>query len=353
MNKQLHFLIRRAFHSMQDENYSPDLAWKSVKSKCKDYSKPFPKLRFLKYAAVIVLTISLGSYFWYHQQADNLSNTLTTKIKPISPKIELILANGKRLYLENTRQNISIKDMGIKITKDSSSTTVYYNIDSLVSETAHIEYNRLNIPKGGEYALKLPDGSTVWLNSESTLRFPVQFASNSRDVYLEGEAFFEIAKNEHAPFSVHSGNRKVTVLGTRFNISAYPEDPAWQVTLVQGKVSVQAGDDKKILHPSEQYLLNNETGQSEIKTVETELYTSWLDGKFYFKGYRFEDIVRKLERWYDFKMFYQHEEIKDMVFRGVINKHRPLEETLRFLEETTNITFDIKDKTVTVMKIEK
>lgn len=353
MNNRLHFLIRRAFYSMQDEEYNTNSAWQNVKSKCKGYSKPSLKPRILRYIAVIIFMISLGSYFWFLQQDKEPSDTLVSNMKPESPRIELILANGKHFYIENTRQDISIEDMGIKITKNSFGNVLHYSVDSLASETVHTEYHQLNIPKGGEYSLKLPDGSTVWLNSESSLKFPVQFAPDSREVYLEGEAFFEIEKNEHAPFSVHSENKKVTVLGTRFNISAYPEDPTWQVTLVQGKVSVQAGEDEKILHPSEQYTMNNDTGETEIKTVETELYTSWLEGKFYFKNYRFEDVVRKLERWYDFTIFYQQEEIKDMIFRGVINKHRPLEETLGFLEETTNITFDIHGKTITVKKTEK
>ena len=204
---------------------------------------------------------------WYFQQSDmNHPN-----ISPSLPKPKLILATGEHLYLENMEQNISIKDLGVKITKDSLNNTLYYNIDSLGEGNVPVEYNQLITPKGGEFSLKLADGSIVWLNSESTLKFPVQFTPTCREVYLEGEAFFEIEKNEHAPFIVHSGDKTVTVLGTRFNVSAYPEDPSWQVTLVQGKVAIQIADHEgKILQPSEQYSLNNNTGEIEIKTVETE-----------------------------------------------------------------------------------
>lgn len=353
MNKQIYFLIRRAFYSLQNENDEVNSAWKNVQSRCKGYSKPSLKFRIFKYVAVFMLALSLGSYLWYFQQSDT-SDTDHTDIRSVPPKAKLILATGEHFYLENMEQNISIKDLGVKISKDSVSNALYYNIDSLGEENLPTEYNQLIIPKGGEFSLKLADGSTVWLNSESTLKFPVQFTSAYREVYLEGEAFFDIKKNEHSPFIVHTGDKKVTVLGTRFNVSAYPEDPSWQVTLVQGKVAIQIADhEEKILQPSEQYSLNNNTGEIEIKTVETELYTSWLDGKFYFKGYRFEDIVRKLERWYDFQMHYQQEEIRNMHFRGVINKHYPLEKTLKYLEETTNITFDIDGRTITVKKTEK
>lgn len=350
MNKQIYFLIRRAFYSLQNENDGVDSAWKNVQSRCKGFSRPSVKLRVFKYAAIFILTLSMGSYLWYVQQ----TNTNHPNIKSVPSKAKLILATGEHFDLENMEQNVSIKDLGVKITKDSLNNTLYYNIDSLGEGNSPIEYNQLVIPKGGEFSLKLADGSTVWLNSESSLKFPVQFTSTCREVYLEGEAFFDIEKNEYAPFIVHSGDKTITVLGTRFNVSTYSEDPSWQVTLVQGKVAVQiANHEEKILQPSEQYSLNNNTGEIEIKTVETELYTSWLDGKFYFKGYRFEDIVRKLERWYDFQMHYQQEEIKDMYFRGVINKHNSLESILQYLEETTNITFDINGKIITVKKIKK
>ena len=203
MNKQIYFLIRRAFYSLQNENDGVDSAWKNVQSRCKGYSKPSVKFRVFKYAAIFILTLSMGSYLWYFQQSDmNHPN-----IQSVPSKAKLILATGEHLYLENMEQNISIKDLGVKITKDSLNNTLYYNIDSLGKGNVPVEYNQLIIPKGGEFSLKLADGSIVWLNSESTLKFPVQFTPTCREVYLEGEAFFEIEKNEHAPFIVHSGDK--------------------------------------------------------------------------------------------------------------------------------------------------
>ncbi len=174
-----------------------------------------------------------------------------------------------------------------------------------------------------------------------------------REVYLSGEAYFEVAKDVSAPFHVYVKGGEVTVLGTSFNISAYKEDVAWQTTLVSGRVQVEADDRMVVMKPTEQYSVDRHTGEGVLKEVDTELYTSWVDGKFYFNAYAFEDIVKKLERWYDFTMNYQDEEIKRMHFSGTINKHRPLNEVLQFLEKTTDIHFEISGKNITVSKIKK
>ena len=140
-------------------------------------------------------------------------------------------------------------------------------------------------------------------------------------------------------------------MGTSFNISAYTDDVFWETTLVEGKVIVENGKKKIEIKPSEQYSIDNRTGVGVLRQVDTYLYTSWVDGKFYFSAYAFEDIVKKLERWYDFTMSYQDEGIRRMRFSGTINKHRPLDEILNFLEKTTNIHFEVVGKSVRVMRL--
>ena len=209
------------------------------------------------------------------------------------------------------------------------------------------------VPAGNRTNIQLPDGTSVWLNANTSLRYPMAFAENSREIMLDGEAYFEVAKDVSAPFHVYVKGGEVTVLGTSFNISAYKEDVAWQTTLVSGRVQVEADDRMVVMKPTEQYSVDRHTGEGVLKEVDTELYTSWVDGKFYFNAYAFEDIVKKLERWYDFTMNYQDEEIKRMHFSGTINKHRPLNEVLQFLEKTTDIHFEISGKNITVSKIKK
>ena len=213
-----------------------------------------------------------------------------------------------------------------------------------------MKYNTLNVPKGGEYSLILPDGSRVWLNSETTLRFPVQFAGGKRVVYLSGEAYFQVKKDTSAAFHVCTKQQKITVLGTTFNVSAYENDRFTETTLIEGKVAVEGGAERVVMKPSEQYILDKRSGVGELKEVETEFYTSWIDGKFYFTSFTFEEIVKKLERWYDFTMIYEEDDIRQMRFSGVINKHRPIEEMLRFLEKTTDIHFKISGKNIVAGK---
>lgn len=207
--------------------------------------------------------------------------------------------------------------------------------------------NELIVPKGGEYSLELPDGTIVWVNSESSLRFPEKFALDQREVFLEGEAYFEVKKDTNRPFYVRTEAGNVRVLGTSFNVCAYPEDRFWQTTLIEGSVMIARGEEKVLMKPDEQYQINLKTGKGELKEVLPELYTSWRDGKFYFKAYTFEELVGKLERWYDFTMFYTSESIKNRRFSGVINKHEPLQDMLKFLEMTSDVQFNIKGNVVT------
>ena len=353
MDKNKKFIIHRAANSMKDDHYNMGKAWKQVKGRSINKSNRFIALRVIKYAACALLMIGITVYLMHN----NTTETKITKSASLQPgknecsQVRLVLANGEEIRLSKKQKTIKVEKLGMSFTRDSVNGQLQYrnSIDSLNGEI-ELRYNELHVPKGADFYLKLPDGSIVNINSESKLRFPVQFSSHSREVYLEGEAFFQVAKDSTAPFTVHAGGKDIIVLGTKFNVSAYNDDSKWITTLVEGKVMVTQQDRNDILHPSEQLTVHKETNIVETRTVDTELYTSWIDGKFYFKGYRFEDIVKKLERWYDFKMIYRDEEIKDMTFRGTIDKHQPLEQLLRYLEETTNIHFNIQDKTITVSR---
>ena len=328
MDKNKKFIIHRAANSMKDDHYNMGKAWKQVKGRSINKSNRFIALRIIKYAACALLMIGITVYLMHN----NTTETKITKTASLQPgknecsQVRLVLANGEEIRLSKKQKTIKVEKLGMSFTRDSVNGQLQYrnSIDSLNGEI-ELRYNELHVPKGADFYLKLPDGSIVNINSESKLRFPVQFSSHSREVYLEGEAFFQVAKDSTAPFTVHAGGKDITVLGTKFNVSAYNDDSKWITTLVEGKVMVTQQDRNDILHPSEQLTVH-------------------------FKGYRFEDIVKKLERWYDFKMIYRNEEIKDMTFRGTIDKHQPLEQLLRYLEETTNIHFNIQDKTITVSR---
>ncbi len=347
MSEKIRYLVRRAFNSMKEESYDLDMAWKRVKRQHVQNKEKKLFYSYFKYAACFALLIGAIYMTLKYIPFANTSSQLQVHRLDSARKVKLLLANGEQLLFEGNRQ-ISTDELDKRMSSDSTMKPL--GTQGVGKREDTLLYNTLCVPKGADFYLKLSDGSVVNINSESVLRFPVKFSSENRDVYLEGEAFFDVVRDESAPFRVHTEDKTITVLGTKFNVSAYRDDQEWMTTLVQGKISVKALDFQQILLPSQQLCINKETGETIVKQVETELYTSWVDGKFYFKGARFEDIVKKMERWYDVVVFYQNEEIKDMRFRGVVDKHVPLKQTLLYLEKTTDIKFEINDKVIIVSK---
>ncbi len=341
------FASRRAMKEKQE--FDTEKAWRVIEKRTA--SRRLVPV-WCRYAAAVVV-LGIAVWVWNKNRGRTeltLAVNCTDTILPGSQKAELILANGEKINLDTHTETREITGLGIVITNDTSGGRLKYEAGS-IKDSMVVEYNTLIVPKGGEYSLILPDGSQVWLNSETTLRFPVQFAENKREVQLDGEAFFKVQKNAAAPFHVYTENGAVTVLGTSFNVSTYREDKYWQTTLVEGSVRVSGQGKTVVLKPSEQYSVDCTTGLENLVKVDPEVYTSWVEGKFYFKAYTFEEIVKKLERWYDFTMIYQDEMVKQMRFTGTVNKHRPLIETLRFLEMTTDIRFKVEGKKIIVSKI--
>lgn len=347
-SKKERALIRMAANQLVDNKYDTGRAWRKVSQKID--RRRSGKRWFLNYIAVGMLLVTGGVTMWLYPVEKQMPVSENKEILQASGSAELILATGERVLLDTLTTYKRLEQPGTVVIFDTVSRRLQYK-NNLIEDTAALFYNRLNVPKGGEYSLVLADGTRVWLNSESSLRFPVKFGKNKREVFLEGEAYFEVAVDKNSPFCVRLGERSVQVLGTSFNISAYHSDDDWHATLIEGKVKVMSGGNTVFLEPSEQYIESIVTGRKEVRKVDVNLYTSWRDGLIPFKGERFEDIVRKLERWYDFHMFYANEEIKDMRFRGVISRYDSFDVVLRHLEQTTDINFEINKNTVIAKKI--
>lgn len=348
---RIYFVCRRFVVTGKKKMYNEDRAWKNIEIRTRE--RGYRKIRsLLKYVAVFVVGI-LGIAFlldYLFELKMQMSKEQIEVIASGNQKAELILANGKKIFLDSVMNTETATLSEMKFVNSIERGKLNYQGDTVNKEFG---FHTLNVPQGGEYILQLPDGSCVWLNSESSIRFPMRFADDKRVVFLSGEAYFEVVKNEKSPFQVHVREGVVTVLGTSFNVSAYVDDEFWETTLVEGKVVVENAEEKVEINPSEQYTIDKKTGNGVLKKVDTYLYTSWIDGKFYFSAYAFEDIVKKLERWYDFTMNYQDEGIKSMRFSGAINKHKSLSDILSFLEKTTNICFEVSGKNVSVKKIKK
>ena len=265
---------------------------------------------------------------------------------------ELILASGERVELGGNALNIKTED-GRRIAADSCKRLSYREADVEGVMEEEPVYNTVRVPGGADYAVELADGTIARLNCETELRYPVRFVGKERRVYLDGEAFFEVAKNAEIPFIVETKQMQVEVTGTQFDVKAYAEDETMQATLVEGGVEVCAyGARSKpvALTPSQQYVLDVQTRQAEVKKVDVQLYTGWVEGMFVFKNQRLEDVMTMLARWYSVDVFYIGESVKDIRLSANLGRYEHIDKILDIIQETNKIGFSRKGNVVTVMK---
>lgn len=221
--------------------------------------------------------------------------------------------------------------------------TLTYRKDS---DRTRKEYHRITIPRGGEYMLKLSDGTMVWLNSETELRYPSAFVGEQRKVFLKGEAYFEVTHDSLHPFVVETGKQKVTVLGTSFGIRAYKDTDDVLTTLKAGKVRVEGENQSTVLKPGDQARYKN--GQMMVEKVNTLEYTAWHKGIFIFIDRPLEEILNTLSRWYNIEVFYTSATFKQIRFTGELQRYGDIRELLDRIEKLEKVRFEFKGRTVTV-----
>lgn len=321
--------------------------WDAV-SQCRNEGSNRRKIArtWWRYAAVIAIPLLIGSLYFRMQQLkqDTLDGSLTMAVlEPGNRQAILKLNNGEQIDLAVAGRDTVLERGGVTIRLDSLR-GAFYQGEAVANPNAG--YNTVVVPRGGEYRLVLSDGSVVWLNSDTELKFPVAFNGGQRKVFLKGEAYFEVAKNPELPFVVDVAGMEVKVLGTRFNVNAYREDGVCQTTLVSGKVEVSNQSERVVLKPDQQAQLKD--GRLSVYPVDATIYTAWIDGKFYFESETLLEIAAQLERWYDVDFFFAREELKDYEFTGVIRRDYTANQILDIIAKTTNVCFEIKGRTVTV-----
>ena len=219
--------------------------------------------------------------------------------------------------------------------------------DIVTSDTTEI-FHMLEIPRGGEYLLSLSDGTVIYLNSESTLRFPVKFQGKERKVYLTGEAYFKVAKNTERPFVVTAGELDVLVTGTTFGVRAYKDEKDIQTTLESGHVTVRVEGKSVKLIPNKQALFDKLTMGLEVRDVDVDLYLAWADGRLVYDNCPLEKILSDLGRWYNINVFYNRDELRSYQFSLNMKKHEEFTQVLELIGKTGEVQFEIKDNTVIV-----
>ena len=304
---------------------------------------------WIRVAAVVVLFISAASVFRVLNKKNNMqSKTAVVNEKhPIVPggnKAILTTSDGSTIVLDSIQNGMVIQKGLTKISKQGG--LLIYNVSGSRMTDEAIVYNTLSTPRGGQYQVVLPDGSRVWLNAASSLHFPSAFKGKQRVVELTGEAYFEVSKNKKKPFLVKVGDMAVKVLGTHFNINAYPDENAIKTSLLKGSVNISKGTVSQMLRPGEQAILQNSTDKVEIRNADMNEVVAWKNGLFQFDGATITTIMREIGRWYNVKIEYSGK-VPQRQFEGKISRDAQLYDVLRILE-LSNVKFSLVGNTIIV-----
>ena len=304
--------------------------------------------RCLKYVAMIVLPLCVGVVGWILFPQEKVEQLAVTEVlAPGKSSAYLLLSGGKRVDLSAMTRDTMLVEWGANVRVDTTGRVSYVSTGG--EEIKEIVYNTIVVPRAGEYKLELADGTRVWLNSESELRYPVEFPDDYREVYLKGEGYFEVARDTGKPFRVQVGEeRGVRVLGTDFNVTAYPNEKEVVVTLLAGQVDMFYRARVEMLQPDEQVILDVEEGDFRKWKVDAATFVAWKNGVFLFEGCSLERIMKRLERWYGIEVIYTDEQAKNICFDGEFRKYDDCNVVLKLLEHVANIKVDIENKRVII-----
>jgi transmembrane sensor len=302
--------------------------------------------RFATAAAILLI---IGAGFWFYPTfvgSDSKNKLAQNDIAPGKHTAILTLADGKTINLSDAKTGLVIDEAALAYNDGSK---VQNSSKTSGDPSLYSEAVTMSTPAGGTYEIKLSDGTRVWLNASSSLKFPRSFASlKERKVELTGEGYFEVAKNKALPFIVVSKEQKVEVLGTHFNISSYKDEPVVKTTLLEGSVQVVEGQDEILLKPGQQSIIGN--GKPRVIEVQTEDMVAWKNGYFMFNNESLEDIMRKVARWYNVDVEYRNVSTRKITFFGTVSRFSNISQVLFYLEKTGEVKFEIEGKRVIVIK---
>ncbi len=318
--------------------------------------KLFPTL-WLKMAAAVLLSCIVTGFYLLNHRTNGITTTNFVKSKlwaPIVPgsnKATLTLSNGKVIALDIANNGLIANTGKTNIFKSNKGQLSYKQLlagSPLKAENTEPAYNTLTTPKGGEFQVSLPDGTKVWLNSASSLKYPTEFVGNERHVSLTGEAYFEVTKNKDKPFFVNIEKNEVKVLGTHFNIAAYIDDSDVTTTLLEGSVQVKNSNNLSLIKPGEQAVVNNGTDRIRVRPAVIDKVMAWKNGYFIFDDEDVSSIMKKISRWYDVEVEY-HGNFSNTKIGGTFYRTKSINELLSHMEQVGKIHFKITGRRVIVM----
>ncbi len=337
----VHHFTNRSMNQADQEKIIIEIKKKIKSQKQKEGVSSFKYLKLTKYAAIVLLSVGLGYYL-------NQPQIEIKSIEEVVPsRVTLETSKGEELIIEEASSEI-IEIEGKVIAKRKPKTIVYEKN----SDVKELKYNTLNVPYGKRFNVELSDGSIVYLNSGTSIKFPVQFMEGkAREIEIEGEAFFDVTHNENHVFKVKSKGAVVEVYGTKFNFKNFPEDTFSEIILTEGSVGVKKSDfDEKIMiKPSFKAKLNKSGNDIEITQVNTKLYTSWIDGRVVFRNENIDNLIMKLERLYNVSITNNNKNLSSNFFNATIFiENETIEDVLNYLKEVYNINYQVVNNKIII-----
>ncbi|NRF39638.1 FecR family protein [Pedobacter foliorum] len=336
-------------------NWTTDIEqkiWAGIQNEIKTPSKSSNYKLWMAAAAILLMMLAAGLIFFKSEHLQSIKAITAFKKQDILPggnKAILTLPNGERVVLTDSTINQLANQNGGSIIKAANGILIYKaNALAGNSETGEATFSTISTPRGGQYQIVLPDGTHVWLNAASSLKFPAAFKGKKRLVELNGEAYFEVAKNKEMPFIVHTENQEVEVLGTHFNINSYADEASTKTTLLEGSVKVTAQGNQKVLTPGDQAQINKNTREIKVMPVSLEEAVAWKNGYFVFNDEKLESIMHRVSRWYDVDYEFEGKQ-GNLSFLGVIERTKNISSLLKVLESTGNVHFKIEGRKIIVM----
>lgn len=332
--------------SGKEKNINPDVdkAWLRIKEETIIRKKRYTIRKYIGYAAMIAVVTAISMIYFMTRDGKEPFDILS--VAEVNQPT-LIFENGDNVALND--ESFLLRKEDITIKNEAKNILVYETEER--KEEKKVSTNQLIIPHGTTYQVVLADGTKVWLNSESKLIYPSRFVGRKREVTLIGEAFFDVTENKNQPFVIKTEGMEIEVLGTSFNVSSYSNEPVVSTTLVEGSISIKTNKgDRHMVSPSEQFLFNKEAGTVQSMQVDTELYTSWINGIYIFKDQPLEEIISKLQRWYDFTVTYEEDNLRYKRYKFTIDRKTPIDKLLEVISYTSDIKLERTGNSINIKK---
>ena len=337
--------IRRSLLALR-RDFRPD-----VEQRLREIKRRRRRLRHVmrrwSYAAAVVLAAAVAGAFFLKRdlpQQSSLPAELAWGQVPV-----LVMPDGERRALPQNDTTVLWQEQEGDIHIDSRTLIM----EGETGEEREPVYYTVNIPYGGEYNLVLPDGTRIYLNAGTTLRYPDHFAGGSREIFLSGEAYLEVSRDTSRPFIVRTDDMDVRVLGTVFNVNAYPDGSYVRTTLVEGKVEASCGDERIVMKPGTQVAYDKATRQADYFPVDVRHFISWKDGYYDFRDMTLGELMQIFVRWYDVDVRFANPLLENLRFSGRLRRYEDVSKLFEQLEYTGDVAFDVKGKNIVIRDVQK